>query len=126
VDDFAPWRALLRTILEASPALQVVSEATDGLEAVNQARELQPDLILLDIGLPTLNGIEAAERILRLAPKSKILFVSQEYSAGIAKKALQMGGMGYVIKAYAGSELLTAVNSVLQGKQFFSAELSES
>jgi chemotaxis response regulator CheB len=94
VDDFAPWRALLRTILEAIPALQVVYEATDGLEAVNQARELQPDLILLDIGLPILNGIEAARRILRLAPKSKILFVSQDYSVGIAKNALEMGGMG--------------------------------
>src|SRR5712671_436231 len=76
-DDFAPWRRLLHTILREKPELQVVCEVSDGLEAVQKARELQPDLILLDIGLPTLSGIEAARRIRSIAPKAKILFVSE-------------------------------------------------
>jgi len=105
--------------------LQVVCEAANGLEAIQKASELQPDLILLDIGLPILNGIEAAPRIHILAPKSKILFVSEEYSAGIVREALQTGGLGYVIKSYAGSELITAVNSVLRGKTYVSVELAE-
>jgi DNA-binding NarL/FixJ family response regulator len=125
VDDFAPWRSLLQTILQERPELQIVCEATDGLEAIQKARELQPDLILLDIGLPILNGIEAARRIRSLAPKSKILFISENYSADIAREALSTGGLGYVIKSDAGIELLTAVDAVILGKQFISARLAE-
>jgi DNA-binding NarL/FixJ family response regulator len=97
---------------------QVVGEASDGIEAVHKAEELQPDLILLDIGLPSLNGIEAARRIRELAPDSKILFLSQDFSPDIVQEALSVGARGYILKAYAGSELLIAVDSVLQGKQF--------
>ena len=88
------------------------------------AEELQPDLIVMDIGLPKLNGIEAARRIQKLSPKSKILFVSQESSADVAREALSAGAMGYVVKACAGSELLSAVGAVLEDNQFISSGLS--
>jgi DNA-binding NarL/FixJ family response regulator len=92
----------------------------DGFEAVRKAAELQPDLILLDIGLPFLNGIEAARQIRKLAPESKIIFVTQESSADVVEEALSSGAMGYVVKAEAASELLAAVEAVCQGRQFVS------
>jgi DNA-binding NarL/FixJ family response regulator len=98
--------------------LQVIGEASDGLEAVQKAEELKPDLILLDIGLPTLNGIEAARQIRKLAPESKILFVSQESSADLVQEALSLGAWGYVAKTRAGSELLVAVEEVLHDRRF--------
>jgi DNA-binding NarL/FixJ family response regulator len=122
VEDFAPLRAVICSTLEERPELQVVGEASDGLEAVQKAEALQPDLILLDIGLPSLNGIEAARRIIRLSPKSKILFVSQESSAVVAEEALRVGA-GYVVKQRAGGELLAAVAAVCQGGRFVSSGL---
>jgi len=88
---------------------------------VQKAEELQPDLIVLDIGLPTLNGMEAARRIRKLAPESKIIFLSQESSADVVHEALSLGALGYVVKAHAGSELLAAVEMVRQGRQFVSS-----
>lgn len=102
----------------------MVGEASDGLEAVQKSEELQPDLIVLDIGLPSLNGIEAARRIRNLAPKSKILFLSQESSADVVQEALNSGALGYLIKTQAGSELLSAVDAVLQGREFLSSGFS--
>jgi DNA-binding NarL/FixJ family response regulator len=122
-DDFAPWRKLLHSILQEKPELKVICEVSDGLEAVKNARELQPDLVLLDIGLPSLSGIEAARQIRTIAPKAKILFVSENYSIDIARSTLSAGGSGYVIKSDAGSELLSAVEAVLLGRQFVSARL---
>ena len=103
---------------------QIVSEVSDGLEAVQKAEELQPDLILFDVGLPTLNGIEAARRIRKLSPESKILFVSQESSADVVQEALRLGALGYIAKTDAGSELLTAVEAICQGRPFVSAGLA--
>jgi len=96
-----------------------------GLEAVRQAQQVQPDLILLDIGPPTLNGIEAARRIRQVSLASKILFVSENRSRDVAVEALRTGAEGYVVKSDAASELLPAVEAVLQGKQFVSASLSQ-
>lgn len=124
-DDFEPWRRLLHSILRDRPELQVVCEVSDGMEAVQKALELQPDLILLDIGLPTLSGIEAARRIRSLVPNAKILFVSENYSIDIARGTLSAGGSGYVIKSDAGSELLAAVDAVFLGRQFVSARLGQ-
>ena len=104
--------------------MQIVGDVTDGLEAVQKAEELRPDLILLDIGLPSLNGIEAARRIRRLCPESKILLISQESAADVVQEALALGALGYVVKAHAGSELLEAVEAVLEGRQFVSRGLS--
>ncbi len=100
---------------------EIVGEVSDGQEAVYKAEELQPDLIVLDIGLPSLNGIEAARRIRKVSSKSKILFVSQESSDDMLQEALGLGALGYVVKAHAGSDLLAAVGAVCQGKRFVSA-----
>jgi DNA-binding NarL/FixJ family response regulator len=119
-DDFESWRRFLSSTLQNQPKYRVICEVSDGLEAVRKAHELRPDLILLDIGLPTLNGIEAARQIHELSPKSKILFVSENRSWDLVKEALGAGGNGYLVKSDAGSDLLPAMEAVLQGKQFLS------
>jgi len=101
--------------------LQVVGEASDGLEAVQKAEELKPDLILLDVGLPTLNGIEASHQISKVVPDSKILFVTQNNDADVARAALGNRARGYVLKVDAKRELLSAVEAVLRGERFVSA-----
>jgi DNA-binding NarL/FixJ family response regulator len=118
VEDSEPYRKFICSNLTERPDLQIVGEVSDGLRAVWKAGELQPDLILLDIGLPSLNGIEAARRIAKVSPKSKILFVSQECSADLVQEALWGGACGYIVKSDAGSELLDAVNAALRGEQF--------
>jgi CheY-like chemotaxis protein len=105
-------------MLERNPDLTIIGEASDGLEAVLKAEELQPDLIVLDLGLPTLNGIAAARRIGKVASQSKILFVTQESSADVVEAAFATGARGYVLKTEASSELLTAVDAVVRGEQF--------
>jgi DNA-binding NarL/FixJ family response regulator len=125
VDDYEPFRRFICSTVVKRPDLQVVGEASDGLEAVHRAEELQPDLIVLDIGLGTLNGIEVARRIRKLCPECKILFVTQESSADVAQEALSSGAMGYVVKAHAGSELLAALEEICQGRQFVSRGLSD-
>src|SRR5260370_21879693 len=124
VDDNGLFRRFIRSTLGKRPELHIVCEVSDGLEAVQKAEELQPDLILLDIGLPTLNGIEAARRIRKLSPESKILFVSQESSADVVQEALRIGALCYVVKSHAGIELLAAVEAVRQGKQFIGRRFS--
>lgn len=124
VDDHGPWRSFASRTLQKKPELQVISEAADGLEAVQKAHGLQPDLILLDIGLPILNGIEAARRILQYAPQTKILFMSQERSSDIVEEVLRTGAGGYIVKSEASTDLLPAVEAVLRGKQFVSASLT--
>ena len=124
VDDYEPWQRTVRSILQTHPELRVVAEVGDGLEAVQIAKELQPDVILLDIGLPKLNGIQAALQIQQVSPKSKILFLSENRSRDIAEEALRTGAYGYLTKSSAGSELLPAIAEVLQGKQFVTASLA--
>ena len=104
--------------------MPVIGVALDGLEAVQKAKELQPDLILLDIGLPLLNGIEVARQIRKLSPESKILFVSQESSADVVRGALGTGAQGFVVKSDARRELLEGVNAVLRGERFVSNRFS--
>ena len=120
VDDYEPFRRFICSALGKKTELQVIGEASDGLDAVQKAAELLPDLILLDVGLPSLNGIEAARRIRKLVPQAKIVFVSQESSADIVQQAMGLGALGYVVKAHAGNELLAAVRTVLEGRQFVS------
>jgi len=124
VDDYESWHDFVSKTLGKEKELEIVGNVSDGLEAVRQAQKLQPDLILMDIGLPTLNGIEAASRILKIAPTSKILFVSENPSVDVAEEALSNGAGGYVIKSDAGSELLPAIKAVLEGKRFISASLA--
>jgi DNA-binding NarL/FixJ family response regulator len=122
-DDHEGWLRQVRSLLQARSQWQVIAEAVDGPEAIQKAEELKPDLIVLDIGLPSLNGIEAARRIRKVSPESKILFLSQESSADVAEEVLCLGALGYVVKAQAGSELLIAVKVVLRGKRFLSSGL---
>lgn len=123
VEDYEPWQSFVSKTLRNEPELKVIGQVSDGLDAVQQAQHLQPDLILLDIGLPTLNGMEAARQIIQVSPKSKILFVSENRSLDIVEQALSTGAAGYVAKSDAGSELLPAVRAVLEGKRFVSASL---
>src|SRR6266850_2193898 len=104
IEDFEPFRQFKVSTLGKRRDLQVIGEASDGLEGVRKAGELKPDLILLDIGLPGLNGLDAARQIRKLSPESKIIFVSQESSPDIVQEALSLGALGYVIKARAGGE----------------------
>jgi len=124
-DDFKDWRRQVLLLFEAGPEWQVIAEAEDGLEAIQKAEELKPDLIVLDIGLPRLNGIEAARRIRQLSPRSKIVFLSQNNSLDVVQTALSTGARGYVHKSDAGYELLPAVDAVLRGKQYVSGSLKE-
>jgi len=124
VEDFEPFRRFVVSILQKQPDLQIICEVSNGLEAVQKAEELQPDLVLLDIGLPNLNGIEAARRICKVSPKSKILFLSENRSLDIAEEALRVGAGGYVVKSDTAGELLPAVEAVLNGKRFVSASLA--
>jgi DNA-binding NarL/FixJ family response regulator len=123
VEDFAPFRQLICKMLANRPHLQVIGEVSDGLEAVQKALELKPDLILLDIGLPSLGGIEAARQIRKLSPGSKIVFLSQESSPDVVQEAVSLDTCGYVLKAKAGSDLFAAVDAVLDGARFVSGGL---
>jgi DNA-binding NarL/FixJ family response regulator len=120
-DDYADWRRQVRSLLQARPEWQVISEASDGLEAVQKAQDLKPEIILLDIGLPKLNGIEAAWRIRQLSPSPKIIFLSQNNNLDVVRVALGTGALGYVRKTDAGRELLPAMDAVLRGEQFISS-----
>jgi len=125
VDDYRPFRQFISSILQKQPNLQVVGEVEDGLEAITQAQVLQPDLILLDIGLPGLNGIEVARRIAKMTPHVRIVFLTQESSAEVVEEALRLGARGYVTKVDAGNELLAAVEAVLGGARFVGSRLNE-
>jgi DNA-binding NarL/FixJ family response regulator len=122
-DDYADWRRQIRSVLQARPEWQVISEASDGLEAVEKTQDLKPDLILLDIVLPKLNGIEAARQIRQLSPSSKIVFLSQNNDLDIVRAALSTGAHGYVRKTDVKRELLPAMDAVLRGERFVSSSL---
>jgi DNA-binding NarL/FixJ family response regulator len=124
VDDVDGFRRVLRSMLEERTECEVVGEAFDGLQAVSQAEQLQPDLVLLDLGLPTINGIEVARRIRKLSPNSKILFVTQNSSREIAQGALRTGANGYLLKSES-TDLLAAVETVISGEQYVSSRVKQ-
>jgi DNA-binding NarL/FixJ family response regulator len=116
VDDYEDWRNQVRVLLQARPEWLVICEASDGAEAVQKAEEVKPDLILLDIGLPKLNGIEAAQRIRQSSPNSKIVFLSTDNSIDTIQVAVSTGARGFVCKVHAQTELLPAIDTVLRGE----------
>jgi DNA-binding NarL/FixJ family response regulator len=120
VEDFAPFLQVVRSTLAERSDVQVIGEVADGLVGVQKAILLEPDLVLLDIGLPMLNGIEAARQIRKLAPASKIIFLSQESSCEVVQEAFNVGAWGYVVKTRTATDLLAAVDAVLEGRQFIS------
>jgi DNA-binding NarL/FixJ family response regulator len=122
-DDSADWRRQVRLVLQARPEWQIISEASDGLEAVQKAQDLKPEIILLDIGLPKLNGIEAARQIRQLSPRSKIIFLSQNRDLDVVQAALGIGARGYIYKMDVQRDFWPAIEAVLRGKQFVSSAL---
>jgi DNA-binding NarL/FixJ family response regulator len=122
-DDYEPWCRFVLSTLQTEAKLQVIFQASDGIQAVQKAEELQPDLILLDVGLPKLSGIEAARAIRELVPKIKILFTSVHRHSDIVEAALRTGAEGYIVKTDAAEELLPAIEAILQGKRFVSPSL---
>ena len=124
VEDFAPFREIISTLLLKTGRFSVVFQASDGLEAIEKANACQPDFVLLDIGLPTVNGLEAAHRSAALAPCSKIVFLSQDRDPDIVNAALSTGARGYVAKSDAGRDLVDALAAVARGETFLSASLA--
>jgi len=120
VEDNAAFRQFVRNTIEREIGSVVITEASDGLAAVQLALEVRPDLIVLDIALPSLNGLEAAERILKASSASRILFLSQESSRDVVREAFRIGARGYVVKSDAGRELTAALQAVLRGDRFVS------
>jgi DNA-binding NarL/FixJ family response regulator len=123
VDDFEPWRRHVSSTLGKSSRWKVVAEADDGPDAIQKALDLRPDLILLDVGLPTLNGIEVARRILARDPSVRILFVSEHQSWEVAEAALCTGARGYICKSDSGRELSPAMDAVVAGRRFVAERL---
>jgi two-component system, NarL family, nitrate/nitrite response regulator NarL len=114
---------MVQTQLDEQPELLVIGLASNGVEAVEKAAQSQPDLILLDVCMPRLNGVQAAEQIGKLAPKAAILFLSQNTDPDVLTEALGTGGRGFVLKSQVGRDLLRAIEAVLRGGHFLSQEL---
>jgi DNA-binding NarL/FixJ family response regulator len=123
VDDFRPWRQVVRSMLKTQLNFNNIQEASDGVEAVQKAKEYQPDLVVLDIAVPGLNGIEAARQIRIVAPSSRILFLTGNRDIDVKDAALRTGASGYICKSYAAEELLPAVKAVLSGERYVSRRL---
>jgi DNA-binding NarL/FixJ family response regulator len=125
VEDHEAFRRFIHLALQQRVEFTIIGEVSDGMEAVLKAQELQPELILLlfDIGSPKLNGLEAARRIRKVSPNSKILFLTQESSSDVVEEALSLGAQGYILKASAQSDLLPAIDAVLEGKRFVNSSL---
>jgi DNA-binding NarL/FixJ family response regulator len=123
VEDNAFVRRGICSLLSGDGTLEVVCETADGNEAIAKAQELLPDLVLLDIRLHGISGIEAARQIRRVAPESRIIFLSQFDSIQIAKEAMQTGAHGYIVKSDAGQDLLRGIRAVQRGEPFVSQRL---
>ncbi len=122
-EDFPAYRRFVCVLLQSRPEWRVIYEASDGPEVVQKAEELRPDLILLDIGLPKLDGMDVARQLSALGSRSKILFLSEEAALEVVRDALGTGAHGYVLKSQAQTDLLMAVEEVIQGRQFVSSDL---
>jgi DNA-binding NarL/FixJ family response regulator len=125
VDDHAVVRRGVRSLLETQPGWEVSGEATTGREAVDLARRLQPDVVVMDLSLPELNGLDATRQILKESPRSEILVLTMHHSEELARDVLQAGARGYVLKSDADQSLIAAVESLRQHKPFLSATVTE-
>jgi len=123
VDDHEVARRGIRSVLSSDANLNVVAETADGEEAVKKAKELHPAIVLLDISLPGISGIQAARQIRAVSPDSRIIFLSQHDSIQIARDALSVGAHAYVVKSDAGRDLLTAIEAAKEGRTFVSRTL---
>ena len=121
VDDYAPWMNFVSAALSTTPQVQVVGQASDGLTALQKVAELDPDLVVLDIGLPDISGIIVAQQIMDISPKTRILFLSENTAPDVVRAALRTGAQGYVVKSCAARELLPALDALLLDCYFVSA-----
>lgn len=121
VDDYAPWMHFVSIALALKPEIKIVGEAQDGLTAIQKVVELMPDVVVLDIGLPDMNGIQVAKRIMELAPKARILFLTENTAPEVVREALLTGAQGYVVKSFAARELMPALEALLLDCYFVSA-----
>jgi two-component system, NarL family, response regulator NreC len=124
-DDHNIMRGGLRLLLERHPEFKVVSEASDGRQTVEQSELMKPDIVVLDIAMPNLNGIEAAQRISATLPQTAIIILSMHSDEGYVLRALKAGARGYLLKDSAENDLIEAIRAVSQGKAFFSPEISK-
>jgi DNA-binding NarL/FixJ family response regulator len=123
VDDFEPFRNWVSSLFRQEPDFEIIGEAADGQQGVQQATELKPDLVVVDLALPRLNGIEVTRQIRCSSPDSKIVLLTGNDFPQLARAALDSGASGYVIKSDAAGELFAAVRAVLQGRQYVSKRL---
>ena len=124
VEDYDLFRSFICSTLGERAELQLVGEVADGLEAVQKAKELQPDLILMDLSLPGMNGIEATRQIRILSSGSRILFLSEHADSSLIQAALDAGACGYILKSDSGSDLIVGIRAVLLGQLFVSRSLT--
>ncbi|MEK7442818.1 MAG: response regulator transcription factor [Chloroflexota bacterium] len=124
-DDHAVLRAGLRLLLEAQPDLKVIGEASDGREAMRLAEELKPDLILLDLTMPGLSGMETLPALRKMTPSAKILILTMHDDVSYLRQALSRGASGYVLKKAADSELISAVRAVLRGEVYVQPSMNK-
>ena len=125
VDDFSLWQDFVRTCFKERSDVHILGIASNALEAIQKAEDLQPDLILLDIDLPDMGGIEAAERIRQLVPKIKIVFLTGHSDPEFVREAFRAGADGYILKWDAAKELVVGTESVLLGQKFSSSSVEE-
>jgi DNA-binding NarL/FixJ family response regulator len=124
-DDHAVMRDGLRAILEAQDDVTVVGEATNGRDAARRVAQLRPDVVVMDIGMPELNGIEATQRICESCPTARVIILSMHSNKEYIRRALAAGARGYLLKEAAGAEVVQAVRTVNQGSRYLSARVSE-
>jgi DNA-binding NarL/FixJ family response regulator len=122
VDDFESWRRSIRSILAGDSDLEVIGESSDGLDAVRKSEELRPDLVLLDIQLPGVNGFVAAQRIVKISPGTKILFLTTFKCLELMQEALGIGA-GLIVKADAGQHLLPAIRAIIRDEPFLGIKI---
>ena len=123
-DDHTLVREGLRRIIEAQPGWEVISEAADGRQAVRQALELKPDLVILDLAMPKLSGVDAIQQIVRRLPSTRVLALSMHADEVYVTRALKAGAHGYLLKDSAGTDLLLAITALAQHNSFFSPAVS--
>jgi two-component system response regulator NreC len=123
-DDHAVVRTGIKQLLEAQPGVEVCCEATTGVEAIEHVRKGKPDMVLLDLTMPEMNGLDAARQIREISPNIDILVLSMHYTEEIAREVLRSGARGYMLKSDANAELITAVNRVRRGEQYFTGLLA--
>jgi DNA-binding NarL/FixJ family response regulator len=123
-DEIKPWREFASYILRQDPSLEVICEVSDGLKAVRMAEKLQPSVVVLNINLPNLRGIQAGGWIRMLAPNTKIVFLAERLEADIVRAAMMLGSGGYLLKSEAARDLVAAIHAVGRGETFFSYQLA--